>query len=66
MSPPTRFTSHKVDGVDDWYVFDHLRRHSVSGGQSKERAVFIARSQEHAWRQRCDRWQQAEHRDGPP
>jgi len=66
MSPPTRFTAHKVDGGDDWYVFDHLRRHSVCGGQSKERAVFIARAQERHWRQRCDRWQQAERCDRAP
>ncbi len=56
----------KATGANDWYVFDHLRRHSMSGGHSKERAVFIARVQEHAWRQRCDRWQQAEYRDSPP
>lgn len=47
-------------------MFDHLRRHAVSGGQSKERAVFIARAQEHAWRQGCDHWQQAEYRDSAP
>ncbi len=41
-------------------------RHAVSGGQSKERAVFIVHAQEHAWHQRCDRWQQAEHRDSSP
>ena len=63
MPSLTRFTAHKNDGANDWSVFDHLRRHAVSGGQSKERAVFIARSQEHAWCQRCDRWQQAEHQD---
>ncbi len=66
MPPLTRFTAHTTDGADDWYVFDHLRRHSVSGGQSKERAVFIAHAQEHAWRQRCDRWRQAEHRESLP
>ncbi len=66
MLPLTRFTAHKNDGANDWYVFDPLRRHSVSGGQSKERAVFIARAQEHAWRQRRDRWQQAEHRGSLP
>ncbi len=66
MLPPTRFTAHTNDGVNDWYVFDHLRRHSVSGGQSKERAVFIAHAQEHAWRARCAVWQQAEWRGGVP
>jgi len=66
MPPTTRFTAHKNDGVNDWYVFDHLRRHSVSGGQFKERAVFIAHAQEQTWRERCDRWQQAEHRDSTP
>ena len=66
MPPLTRFTAYKATGVNDWSVFDHLRRHSVSGGLSKERAVFIAHAQEHAWRLRCDRWQQAEHRDTMP
>ena len=66
MPPRTRFTAHKNNGATDWYVFDHLHRLALSGGLSRERAVFNARAQEHAWRQRCDRWQQAEHRDTTP
>lgn len=66
MSPLTRFTAYENNGASDWSVFDHMRRHSISGGQSKERAVSIAHVQEQVWRQRCDRWQQAEHRDSLP
>ncbi len=63
MPPLTRFTARKSTGANDWCVFDHLHRHSISGGLSKERATFIVHFKEHAWQQRCDRWQQAEHRD---
>ncbi len=66
MPALTRFTVHKNNGASDWSVFDHLRRHSMSGGQSKEHAVFIVHAQEHAWCQRCERWQQAEHWESTP
>ncbi len=39
MPPLTRFTAYENNGASDWSVFDHVRRHSISGGQSKERRV---------------------------
>jgi len=63
VSPLIRFTAHKTTDVTEWSVFDHLHRHSISGSLSQELAAFIAHAQEHAWRQRCDRWQQGEHWD---
>jgi len=44
-------------------VFDDLRGHTVSAGNTVSVAKFIAHSHEATWRERCQRWIEAEHRD---
>jgi len=42
---------------------DDLRGHTVSAGYTASVSTFIARSHEATWRERCQRWIEAEHRD---
>ena len=49
-----------------WAVYDDLRGYAISEGNNAAMAKFIAHSREATWRERCERWQQAEHRNGMP
>ncbi len=64
MTRRPRFTIYEDAKTRTWSVFDRLRGY-LSSHTRLERmaATSIAHAQEHAWCQRCDRWQEAEHRD---
>jgi len=49
-----------------WAVFDDLHGHAISARKTSAVATFIADSHEAIWCEQCNRWQQAEHRDGAP
>ena len=66
MTPRPRFVARPRRFSKVWVVFDDLRGHTVSAGNTAAVATFIANTHEATWRERCDRWQQAEHRDSPP
>jgi len=63
MMPRPRFVARSRPGLGTWVVFDDLRGHTVSAGNTAAVATFIAHSHEETWRARCDRWQRAEHQD---
>ncbi len=62
MTPRPRFVarSHRFSKV--WVVFDDLRGHTVSAGNTAAVAKFIAHSHEATWRERCQHWIDAEWR----
>ncbi len=64
MTPRPRFVARPRRVSDTWVVFDDLRGHTVTAGNTAAVAKFIARSHEASWRARCERWRQAEHREG--
>jgi hypothetical protein len=66
MTPRPRFVARSRPDSGTWVVFDDLRSHTVSAGNTASVAKFIAHSHEATWRARCARWQQAEHRDSTP
>ncbi len=66
MTPRPRFVARPHRFSHQWAVFDDLRGHAISAGNTAQVARFIARSHEATWRERCDRWQQAEHRNSAP
>ncbi len=66
MTPRPRFVARSRGFSKVWVVFDDLRGHTVSAGNTAAVAKFIAHSHEATWRERCDRWQQAEYRDSTP
>jgi len=47
-------------------VYDDLRGYAISEGNNAAMATFIAGTHEAAWRERCQRWIEAEHRDSTP
>ncbi len=62
MTPRPRFVARSRHGSGTWAVFDDLRGHTVSAGNTAAVATFIARSHEATWRERCRRWVKAEWR----
>ena len=66
MMPRPRFVARSRLGSGTWAVFDDLRGHTVSAGNTAAVATFIAHSHEATWRERCQRWIEAEHRDAMP
>jgi hypothetical protein len=63
MTCRPRFTIYEDAKTRTWSVFDRLRGYSSHTRLERMAATSIAHAQEHAWRQRCAAWQQAEHRD---
>ncbi len=63
--PPPRYTVHHHATIGCWYVYDRLLNQRVRIDASGVSATNIARDYEAAWRERCDRWQQAEWWGGP-
>ncbi len=66
MTPRPRFVARPRRFSGMWVVFDDLRGHTVSAGNTASVSTFIARSHEATWRERCQRWIEAEHRDSTP
>ncbi len=66
MTPRLRFVARPHRFSQKWAVYDDLRGYVVSEGNNAPMAKFIANTHEATWRERCDRWQQAEHRDSTP
>ncbi len=66
MTPRPRFVARPRRFSKVWVVFDDLRGHTVSAGNTASVAKFIAHSHEATWRARCQRWVEAEHRDSTP
>ncbi len=66
MTPRPRFVARVRPGSGTWAVFDDLRGHTISAGNTPAVATFIARSHEATWRERCARWIAAEQRDSRP
>ena len=66
MMPRPRFVARSRPGFGTWAVFDNLRGHTVSAGNTASVAKFIAHNHEATWRAQCSIWQQAEHRDNMP
>jgi len=66
MTPRPRFVARPRRFSKVWVVFDDLRGHTVSAGNTASVAKFIAHSHEATWRERCRQWIEAEHRDDPP
>ncbi len=62
MMPRPRFVARSRPGSGTWAVFDDLRGHTVSAGNTASVATFIAHSHEATWRERCQRWIEAEWR----
>ncbi len=63
MMPRPRFVARPRPGSKTWAVFDDLRGYTVSTGNTSAVSTFIAGSHEATWRERCQRWIEAEHRD---
>ncbi len=63
MTPRPRFVARPRRFSKVWAVFDDLRGHTVSAGNTAAVATFIARSHEATWCERCRRWIEAEHQD---
>ena len=66
MTPRSRFVARPRRFSKVWVVFDDLRGHTVSAGNTASVAKFIAHNHEATWRAQCSIWQQAEHRDNMP
>ncbi len=66
MMPRPRFVARSRPGSGPWAVFDDLRGYPVTQGNTASVSTFIARSHEATWRERCQRWIEAEHRDSTP
>ncbi len=66
MTPRLRFVARPHRFSHRWAVYDDLRGHTVSAGNTTAVATFIAHSHEATWRERCQRWIEAEHRDSAP
>ncbi len=66
MTPRPRFVARPRRFSKVWVVFDDLRGHTVSAGNTVSVAKFIAHSHEATWRERCQRWVEAEHQDSTP
>jgi len=66
MMPRLRFVARPRRIADTWVVFDALRGHTVTQGNTASVATFIARSHEATWHERCQHWIEAEHRDSTP
>ncbi len=64
--PPARFTYHHHAATGSWYVYDRLLDRTLRIEASGVTAANLARDYEADWRQRCERWRQAEHRNDPP
>ncbi len=66
MTPRLRFVARPHRFSHRWAVYDDLRGYVVSEGNNAAMAKFIAHSHEATWRERCQRWIEAEHRDSAP
>jgi len=66
MTPAPRFVARLRQGSRTWDVFDDLRGHVVSAGNTDQVAMLIAHAHEANWRERCRQWIEAEHRDRRP
>ena len=66
MTPRPRFVARSRPLSKTWVVFDDLRGYTIRVGNTAAVATVIAGSHEATWRERCDRWQRAEHRDTTP
>ncbi len=66
MAPPPRFTYHHHAATGSWYVYDRLLDRTLRIEASGVTAANLARDYEADWRQRCERWRQAEHQNDPP
>jgi len=66
MPPPPRYTFHHYAMTDHSYVFDRLLYRRVLIQGSGGVAAILARDYEATWRERCQRWIEAEHQDSTP
>jgi hypothetical protein len=63
MTPRSRFAVYEDTRTPFWYVFDQLRGYHIRSDLVYAVAFSIARSEEASWRERCERWIEAEWRD---